>query len=145
MHDDEIKVVAEELAAARAGKPKRPGATRKRIIYTKESIRRAVRLYRQSSQTLSVFARQLGISATALGRWAADNEGSSVFIPVRAINAPTLAIDAKSSDVAPVATAAKTSSTAMVVVRETVVSIPVDLDLGLVREIMAALHGGASC
>lgn len=153
MLDEEIKAVAAELAVARAGKPARPGADRKRILYSPEGIQRAVRLFHRSGQVPSVFAQRIGVSASALTRWIADEGDGATFVPVRvagergARGASTSVVVAaapdRSASSAPAAQAA--TSAATVVVRETVISLPADLDLGRVREIMAALRGGAPC
>ena len=144
MHDEEIKAMAVELAVARTGKPSRPGATRKRIMYTPESVGRAVRLFRQSGQSPSVFARRLGVSASALTRWAADSEDGATFIPIRAATKRSFGEAPDFSEVAHVA-ATPSPKGATVVVRETVVTIPADLDLGRVSEIMVAMRGGVPC
>lgn len=154
MHDEEITAVAAELAVARTGKPSRPGATHKRILYKPESIRRAVGLFRRSGQSPSAFARRLGVSATALTRWVGDSEDDATFIPVRAAGethhlastVPAAAAVAAATGVCETTcTSAAPPKGATVVVRETVISLPADLDLGRVREIMSALRGGASC
>ena len=149
MQDDEIQAVAAELAASREGKPSHPGATRKRVLYTPVSVQRAVRLFRQSGQTPTVFAQRLGVSSSALSRWVADS-GDGAFIPIRAASgravrdAPVVITEAP--DVPEVAhVAAPPPVATAVVVRETVVSIPPGLDLARIREIMMALRGGAPC
>lgn len=143
MHDEEIKALAADLATARAGT--------KRILYTPEIIQRAVQLFRRSGEAPSVFARRLGVSASALTRWVADAKGAAEFIPVFAANersaseAPPAATGAPEVSEAACAAPTPRPRGATVVVRETVVSIPADVDLGRVREIMAALRGGAPC
>lgn len=154
MREDDIKALAAELASARAGEPKKPGAARKRILYPPASVRRAVRLFHRSGQSPVVFAEQLGVSASSLTRWVADAGGEGAFIPLRVAaepaadkNRPAAAVtDAPStSDVLRAAAATAQPSSPQVVVRETVVSFPSDLDHGRVREIMIALRGGGSC
>lgn len=153
MHDEEIKAVAAELAVARAGKPSQPGSTRKRILYTPESIQRAIRLFRRSGERPSVFALRLGVSASALMRWSADIGDGAAFIPVRAAverpaSAATAAAIVTEAPGIPEITrpaAAPAPRGPTVVVRETVVSIPADLDFGRVREILEAVRGGAPC
>lgn len=149
MVNDEIKAVAAELAAVREGKPKRAGSSRKRVLYPAASIARAVRLFRSSGQRPAVFARQLGISAAALSRWAGDNEEAPAFIPILSAGGKddldSVSQGLKRSAASAVPTAGLPSQAGGLVVRETVISFPADFDLGRIREIMSALRGGVQC
>jgi len=148
MSSNEIKLVAAELATAREGLPKRSGAIRQRISYSPAIMARAVRLFRRSGQRPAAFARQLGISPSALMRWAGDNEASEAFIPILP---ETGAVEhgglrPKSKNTMP-ESARITASVPLgsLVVRETVISFPADLDPSRIREIMSALRGGVPC
>lgn len=143
MKDDDIKALAAEFSRAREGNPARPGSTRKRIEYPPECIQNAVQLFKLSGQRPSVFASRLGVSASALTRWAADQK-SSAFIPVR----PVSGLERRQQQAIAATTPARvpvSAPAAGVVVRETVISFPADFDLSRVREIMAAMRGSGTC
>jgi transposase-like protein len=149
MHNDEIIAVAAQLAAERSSKPTKLGASRKRIRYSPASVQRASQLYRQSGQEPTVFARRLGVSPSALERWAQEGKAGSAFIPVLAAAEVSPRDEPAAVKVAEGPKACETRTVtppmAAFLLRETVVSLPAGLDGSRLREIVMALRAGGPC
>jgi transposase-like protein len=150
MQDEEVKALAAELTAART-----PG---KRVRYSAASMQWAVRLYHQSGEAPSVFAQRIGVSEPALARWIAAGEDEAAFVPVRVVgeqpadenSAPPTAASPSATNFSPdqsqtLARELNAKTSGMVIVRETVVTLPADFDLGRIGEIVTALRGGQTC
>jgi hypothetical protein len=148
LYEDEIKVVADGLAAVRKELSSQAGDARKRIVYPERDIERAVELFHRVGLAPPAFARQLGVSLSALTRWLEKPANVSAFLPVQALVEPVgpgPSGQTQATLATPLSATQPQLPTTTVTIRERVWSFPASLDMTRLRELMAALQGGSSC
>jgi hypothetical protein len=145
----EIDALAAEGAKIREAMPASPKTGRKRVVYPDDYCHRAAGVFKRSGLPVHIFAKRLGVSATAVGRWDSVAERSSNgFVEVQLDDAELRSSTATPSTAPQVSLASAGMpllAPMMVVFRETRVELPAALDSRTLATVLAALHRGASC